>query len=280
MSIEDFTKIAHSCRNSGYEGIGFSSFGEVFTHKNAVDIICAAKDIGFKNIETHTNGIALHKFNIEKLLNSGLDILRISFPGFERDPFRKVFGVNRYEEFQESVTVLLETHRKTNSKMQILFLPRTYLARDEIYESEFFRRFVAGHLNERIAICDPIKVFDTWGGAIKKTDLVNGMKLDINPLKSLYPLKKPFLCSNLLNYGITVNGDVRVCNCKYDHSIGTSEDPFLIGNIWDFDNIAALMKNNADKINELLSDFRNGKMPELCKACAVYTPLKTDYNLK
>lgn len=277
MPINDFRKIAQSCRRLGYEGMGFSAFGEVFTHKDAVEIISSAKEMGFKNIETHTNGIALYKYDMEKLLTSGLDILKISFPGFGKEPFVRIFGVDRYEEFKMSVKILLETHRKINSKMRISFLPRTYLTMKQIQESEFYTQFIAEHLNDRINICDPTKVFETWGGVIKKSDMVNSMKLDINPLKSLYPLKKPFLCSNLLSYGVTVNGDVRVCNCKYDFSIETPEDPFLVGNIWDYESMEDLMKKNTDKANKLLSDFRNGKMPGLCKACAVYTPFDPNH---
>ena len=74
MDPEDFKEIAESCIQLGYEDLSLTSMGgEVFTHKNAVGIIRIAKNAGFKGIACFTNGILIHRHDVEGLLRSGLN---------------------------------------------------------------------------------------------------------------------------------------------------------------------------------------------------------------
>jgi hypothetical protein len=121
---------------------------------------------------------------------------------------------------------------------------------------------------------ETVKVFHSWAGQVKSENLFKGMKADINPIKSICPLKKVYLCKRLLEIGILVNGDVRFCNCIYDSSIETPTDSLFIDNIFKYNNFSELMSNNIDKINKILSGFIHGKIPALCKKCPDYHPIK------
>jgi MoaA/NifB/PqqE/SkfB family radical SAM enzyme len=115
--------------------------GELFMHKDAIEIIKTAKDVGFKHIGTFLNGILIHRFSAEDLLTSGIDALLISFPGFTADIYQEIFGVMKFDEFRKSIVELLETHKKINSEVFIIFEPRTYLTLKKIKESVFYQRF-------------------------------------------------------------------------------------------------------------------------------------------
>jgi hypothetical protein len=275
MATEVFKGIAESAVKIGYKNLDLTPLsGEFFIHNNAAELLKTAKNAGFKHIGTFTNGILLQKHNIEELLKSGLDVLLISFPGFNDKIYEEIFGVKKYREFEKSTIELLETHKKINSDVFIIFEPRTYLTLKQIKTSEFYKSFVSKFVSDKVFIKEPLRVFDSWGGEIRQKDLIKGMKVDRNPLKSIYPLKKVFLCIRLLSIGVLANGDVRLCNCRYDSTIETEKDSLFIDNIKNYRDLEDLIYQNEVKINKIKTDFINGKLPELCKKCPFYMPVR------
>lgn len=110
---------------------------------------------------------------------------------------------------------------------------------------------------------------------IKKEHLVKGMRLDIAPIKHIPSVKMPFLCRNLNEVAIQANGNVRLCNCRYDHTIETESDGLFIDNLnnhgW---NMEELLVINKHKISKIKSDFLSGNLPSVCKRCPFYVPVK------
>jgi len=275
MEIEDFRKIAKSAINLGYENLDLTPpCGELFLNKNAVEIIKIAKESGFRHIGAYTNGISLRNHNLDELLRSGISVIIISFPGFGRNYYKEICQADKFEEFRKSITLLMETHNKSNSEVTIIFEPRTYLSTDQIRKSDFYRKFVYRFISNRIFIREPLRVFDSWCGEIKQGNLVKGMKVDTNPIKSIYPLRGAYPCIRIFVMGVLVNGDVRLCNCRYDKSIGTKEDSLFIANIYDYENVEELVKENNEKIEGIRATFGNNKIPALCKKCPFYCPVK------
>lgn len=274
MDTEDFKKIAESCIQLGYDDLSFTSMGgEVFTHKNAVEIIKIAKNKGFNGISCFTNGISIHKYDVEGLLRSGINHIFISFPGFSEDLYEEIFQVRKFSDFKESIMILLKTHRKINSRVKIEFLPRTYLTEEEIFKSEFYTSFVSKYMSDLVYFDEPLYFYDSWGGEIDSSQLIMGMKVDMNPLKSLYPFKKTYLCHFMLRFAVFANKDVRLCNCRYDSTIETSKDTLYIANLGNYSSLEELMLRNRAKIDKIRTDFINGNMPELCRKCPLYLPV-------
>jgi len=277
MKVEEFKYIAESAVKLGYENLDLTSpSGELFVSNNAIKIIQIAKEAGFKHIGTFTNGILIHRFKTEELLTSGIDVLLISFPGFNDKIYEEIFGVKKYREFEKSTIELLEIHKKINSRVMIIFEPRTYLTLRQIKESDFYKNYLSQFISDKIFIKEPLRVFDSWGGEIRQKDLIRGMKVDRNPLKSIYPLKKVFLCIRLLSIGVLANGDVRLCNCRYDSTIETEKDSLCIDNIKKYESFIDLMIKNEKKINKIKTDFIHGKLPALCKNCPFYIPVRVN----
>ncbi len=279
MSYEDFVNVIHSAVSMGMKYLDMTPVtGDLFTHEKAVDMITAADRAGIEHIEAYTNGILLHRHDMAGLVESGIDSLHISLPGFDEQPFEEIFGVRRFEEFKKSITRLLAAHRDAQSDMRIIFEPRTYLRHEQLVESEFFKTHISGHISDVVRLETGVRVFDSWAGTIRNRDLPNGMKVDLNPLKSIYPVKKVLLCWRLLTIGILASGDVRLCNCKCDANIETEADPLLIANIKDYPSFRDLVVENENRIAKFRSDFRRGKLPSICKRCPYYIPIAYDEN--
>jgi Radical SAM superfamily len=277
MSFEVFGDVVRSAVSSGMENLDMTPLtGDLFTHERAVEMITAARQAGIRRIEAYTNGILLHRHDMARLVTSGIDPLYISFPGFEERQFEEIFGVRRFGEFKMSVDSLLAAHRDARSAMRIIFEPRTYLTHEQLIESEFFRDYLSRHISEVVKVEAGVKVFDSWAGTIRNGDLPGGMKVDLNPVKSIYPVKKVFLCQRLLTVGVLANGDVRLCNCRCDESIETETDSLFIANIKDYESFHSLIIENSGRIAKLRSDFIRGKLPVICRKCPFYAPVVFD----
>ena len=275
MMPEEFRKLTKSAVNLGYDYLDLTPpSGELFLNKNAVEIVKIAKDSGFKHIGAYTNGISLHNHNLDELLRSGINVIIISFPGFGKTFYQEICRADKFKEFTESITLLLEVHKKIDSQVIIIFEPRTYLSFKQIKESDFYCKIVSKFIKDIVFVREPIRVFDSWCGEIKQGNLVKGMKVDINPIKSIYPFRSAYPCTRIFVTGVLVNGDVRLCNCRYDKTIGTKEDSLFIANIYDYENLEELVKENNEKIEGIRSAFVNNKIPALCRKCSFYRPVK------
>ena len=275
IALDAFRRIAQSCFEAGYKNLNLTSVGgEFLTHPQAVSMLEIAKHIGYESIALHTNGILLYRHDIERLLNSGLGCLLISTPGFSPELYRDIFGVDKYPDFRKSILELLETHRKMNSKVAIRFCPRTYLSKREIHNSAFFIETISKYVNDVVVLEEPLTVFDSWNGLIKQEDLKKGMAIDVSPLKSIYPIKKVHPCAMLEQVNILSTGDVRLCNCRYDRFIGTADDSLFIDNLLNYASMREFLDVNGGKIRSIKKNFAEGRLPELCRKCSMYRPMK------
>ncbi len=275
ISVEQFTKIAKSCVAGGFQFLNLTSAGgENTLNPEFVDIIIAGKKAGFKYIGTYTNGILLHRFDPGKLLTSGINEIAISFPSFEPEYFKSIYGVNAFNDFRKSIEGLLTEHARTDSSVKIIFEPRTLLNEEELRNAPFYKTFVRGFLNDRITIIEPLRVFDSWCGAIKQKDLLPGMRLARITRKSI-PFKRIYLCNRMFPFSILCNGDVRFCGCVYDSTVETENDPLYVDSLKNHCDFNELMKKNKEKIKQIRIDFINGRLPSLCRKCTLYTPVIT-----
>lgn len=275
MEVGDFEKIAASLVALGYRNLDLTAMtGELFTHPRAIEIIQTAKRVGFAHVGVFSNGILVRRFDPVDLLNSGVDALLFSFPGFGREHFTTMFGVDGWEGFAESMTRLLDAHRALRSRVFIVFEPRSRLSDRQLRATPFFEQVIAPNLGDRVEFREPLRVFDTWAGEVAQSDLLPGMVADVNPMKSLPPFTRPFLCGRMAILGVQANGDVRLCSCRYDRTIETSADSLYIDNVHRYPTLEALLAGNAQKVASLRRDFVHGILPALCRSCSFYAPVR------
>ena len=85
MPFEDFKKIVDAVHIACNLSLVYA--GEPFLHPNFFDMVKYCSERYYTT--TITNGTLLSSKNIEKLLDSGLDFLQISFDGFSRESYEK-----------------------------------------------------------------------------------------------------------------------------------------------------------------------------------------------
>ena len=69
------------------------------------------------------------------------------------------------------------------------------------------------------------------------------------------------------------NGDIRICNCRYDASI-EKDDSLYIDNVFKYDSLRSAIEANKEKISRIRREFMDGKLPKLCQNCTFYLPIK------
>ncbi len=276
LSKSDFRRRARGAVAFGFKHLELTPVtGEVFVHPEAVALIREGKDSGFESVRTYTNGILIHHHGAREILQSGLDALSISFPGFDKTVYREIYGVDKYDEFELSVRELLEMHSRIDSKVSVSFDPRTYLTEEQLSQSAFYTDVITPHLGERVKLNKPNRFFDDWCGSIGQRHMPMGISVSKVPIKSLAPLKRVHLCGHLFFIGILANGDVRLCNCRYDRAIQTPEDSLLIGNLDSSGgDVAEFLSAKQGLISQVREDFQGGRLPAACRSCSFYAPVK------
>jgi hypothetical protein len=78
----------------------------------------------------------------------------------------------------------------------------------------------------------------------------------------------------LYTLGILANGDVRMCNCRYDSSIETEKDPLFIASINHYATLGQLLEEHGQKIERVVEGFISGHLPVLCRRCPFYIPVR------
>lgn len=276
LTLDEFRRRASTAVAFGFRALELTPVtGELFVHPDAVAFIREAKRLGFASVRTYSNGILLHRHGAKSVLESGLEALSISFPGFGKQIYREIYGVDKYDEFELSIRELLKVHFQIRSKVIISFDPRTYLTEEQIRQEPFYRDVLAPHIGDTVRVNKPTLHFDSWCGSVQPGDMPAGMRIDAVPLKSLAPLKKVHACAHLFFLGVLANGDVRLCNCRYDKTIQTEGDSLLLGNLATTNgDIGEFLKTACSKVARVREDFRSGHLPGACRSCSFYLPVK------
>lgn len=169
MPLDKYSAIMQSGFEMGYRRLSLTPMGgELFVYDKAIDAIEMARDIGYETIETYTNGILLHKFDLKRLLRSGISTIKISFPGFDRQIYREVYGVDRFDEFVKSISMLLEAHKSVDSKVKIVLEPRSPMPLGSLLASEFYVEKIKPYITQIVYMNKPIFRYDTWGEGPKQ----------------------------------------------------------------------------------------------------------------
>jgi hypothetical protein len=169
MSLDKYSDIIKSGFEMGYRRLNLTSMGgELFVHDRAIEAIEIARNIGYEIIETYTNGILLYRFDLKRLLRSGITTLKISFPGFDRQIYKEVYGVDRFDEFAKSVVSLLDMHKQIDSPVKIVLEPRSPISLRSLLACEFYVEKIKPYVSQKVYMNKPIVRYDTWGGRSKQ----------------------------------------------------------------------------------------------------------------
>ncbi|MBI2063441.1 MAG: radical SAM protein [Candidatus Yanofskybacteria bacterium] len=101
----------------GTRGLNFSGGGEPMLHKDFLDILRFAKDMGF-DLGLITNGSAIHSKNVQSL-SELLTWVRISMAGGDRASYRDIQGVDQFDMVIEKIRLLSQIKKRMRTKLVI-----------------------------------------------------------------------------------------------------------------------------------------------------------------
>ena len=129
MPEETFKRICSELKEMGTEYLVLTGEGEPFLHPRLVAFVLTAKEAGFK-VTLFTNGTLMEDAKLRRLVDAGLDILRVSlwasseeeykinYPGSKPGTFTKIAGslitLARIKKEKETPFPLVSLHRPIN----------------------------------------------------------------------------------------------------------------------------------------------------------------------
>ncbi len=264
MSQELYLRVLKEYRGMGGENISFTSIvGEPFIDTNIIDRIRKAKEFGFKDIYTYTNGILLYRYDIKALLRSGINHLIISTSPFEKGKFERLYRNRDYDKLLEGLQKVLMINQQIGRPVKVEIAFRSDISLRKALLLNDYQKFIRPYINdERKEISILVKGYDNWSGMIKHKDLFGEMELASIPKYKLHPCSRTFSCM------VMWDGYVRGCSCRFSNF--DDEDNLIIGNLKDID-----LKNIwfGDKVKQLRRSFVNNKLCITCRNCTMYTPV-------
>ena len=257
MSMETFEKI---CRDYSAMGGGYMGFSPVLADPlldpALLDRVAYARR-AHPDIKLHlfTNLIALSSFSDEEVraLVGGLRILNVSIGGVNREDYRTMFGVDRFEAVWES---LHRVARLADRRRCVLNLcVRTSRPVRAVRASPELRALDALGWSCR----DVINTFTAWGGLVAQEDLPQGAR--IVPVRS-GPRASPCLIP-LTYLTVLPDGSVLGCSCvdaKRELGVGDVTSQSL-GEIW-----------AGDAMRKVRAASQAAPTAVLCGRCSYYMP--------
>ncbi len=193
------------------KALHFCGLGEPLLHKDIVAMIdYACQQNIAEKIDINTNGVLLHKKNVDALVNTGVDFIRISVNGLCDEDFAKYTGARiNFKKYVQNLKYLFKNKKKTN-----IYIKTFSFMVDTPEKKDFFLRTFE-------PICDSINVehyrecfVDTQGKNQLSSDKVNQRGEVLNEIK---------VCSQpFFKLEIKPNGDCAPCA----EAIG----PIILGN--------------------------------------------------
>ncbi|PID56531.1 hypothetical protein CSB45_10915 [candidate division KSB3 bacterium] len=116
LSFAQFTNIVEQIRPVK---ISLSGGGEPFMNPEVFDMISLAKSLG-ASINTTTNCTLLNTETCERIVTSGLDLLKISIDGATAEAYLQSRGEDRFSEVLEGIQRLTEAKRRLGSSTPFL----------------------------------------------------------------------------------------------------------------------------------------------------------------
>ncbi len=199
-----------------------------------------------------TNGILLDKAISKGLLDSGIHRIIVSLIGSDRQSYKRLSGVDRWDKVISNIICLLELNNAKADPVDIRIGIRTDLSMKDLSANKTYKKIAA--LTDKI---DYQYHFHNWGGVVQEEEPKGGMKSEETrktngPCFVLYRGPK-----------ILWNGDASACMCI---NINGDEE-LLLGNI---KNHHLIHLWQGDKMRNLRRQFFAQDLPKTCRSCSHY----------
>ena len=258
MPWEVYEKAAREFAKAGGGYINFTpTVGDPLVDKRLIEKLEFANRLPeITDSFLYTNGILLHRFDLDRLLRSGLTRLAISTFIGDRAGYKRYYGKDKYGQVVQNIIEVARRNRELGSPVRITLHLRVEGDKRTWYETEVYKTLAELIGEENI---DYLDVYDAWGGLIKKEDIPEGTELDA-PQPVHVKMRSP--CFEMYRrVHVLADGNVGVCVCvdlEGEIKIGNIEEQTL-DEIW-----------RGDRLKSYRREWVKGNLPQVCRNCTRY----------
>ena len=252
MEFEIYKKILKQIKELGCRELKFTPIiGDPFLDPGFIEKIRYAKSLDwFTTIYTYTNLIGLERSKVDDFITSGLTSLTISTCLQNREDFKRIHGVDKFDKVMSNIFALLESNKKHGFPINIGISLR-HDKNFDLTNNQYYQKILK--FTHKISVLNDD--YDNWCGLIKIEDLPKGQSFRKNQDKTIP-------CSQLYNgFIVTSAGDVGACWAR-DVNLDLE-----IGNIYQ-DNLSKIWQG--EKIKKLRENWLKGELSKSCKDCLQY----------
>lgn len=254
MDIEFYKKCIDDMRGfkKQIKMLRFAGIGEPLLHKNITEMIKYAKECNVaKSVDIVTNGVLLNQELSLKLIDAGLDKLRISIQGISKEQYKELSNVDLdFSNFKREIEFFYKNRKETKVYIKIIDCALT----DKTQERVFFEMFEE--------MCDFIAIehLTPTVAGIDYGKIARGKNPDVtqsgNALSNVSICPQPF-------YMMQINPDGKVvpcCSMSYPTVIGDALKESVV-EIW-----------NGTAFNRFRRSLLDGvhNAGDICSNCVLY----------
>lgn len=241
MKDELFLKIVEECAARDVDTLHLHNFGEPLIDKKLPERIRLAKAKGIRRVKIFSNGSLLTEARARALIDAGLDEIKISFDGANREEFERIRAPLKYDVVVGNVKNLVRLRNELGAKLRIEVSCTATADKDQTMEA------LAGDVDHFT-----FGKIHNWGNWDSDTVAEGAAKSRA---------RKP--CSRVWQtFTILADGRVALCCLDYDGSV-------ILGNLSDPDQSIAKIWANAEyrRIREIHATGRQGEIA-ICADCS------------
>jgi len=263
MDMNLFKKICDDYYDIGGGGFALSSMqSDLFQDPLLMERLTYIKPLKDKFYVYTTNPlISIGKYNDNELkqILEVFNYITVSVLGLNKEDYAKMGGIDLFDKFISNLERIGEIIKRNNLDTIIKLAYRTF-KKEELENDVLYSQ-----LNNRYGKEGVIDKFFSWSGNISQDDLPEGAtviyKNNMSEIENC--------AASVSTLAISPNGNVIGCGC-----IDWNEE-YVIGNIKE-SSILEIWRNA--KAEQFRNAFENGKIPKICRECALYTSVKTAYS--
>jgi len=282
MSDEIFEKIISRVKKEKLpiNKVFFSGMGEPLTDPKLITRIAAVKKLGFP-VRLYTNASLLTAAISQKLVDSGVDEVNISFNGTNPQEYEKIMGLN-FQKTVQNINKLIEIKNPRPYGWSFRFLgikhqshsPRPFVQISSIVIEEN-KKSIQKHLKSWQGKVDSVTVSlaHQWGGGVKISSKLKvksstrepeqefGSGLPCTQRGTRAKLKKVYPCRSLWHtLVIDSRGNFVVCCRDY-------ESKYVLGNVITHSFAVIHQSPILEKFRQLHLQHSFNKLPQMCQKC-------------
>ena len=118
MSMETVETALEQAKKMGIGSVALYTTGESLLHKRALEIARKVKGEGFYCYIT-SNGLLIKENNVDELVTSGIDSIKISIDGSEKEEYEKIRIGGKFDKLLKSLELLKRRRDELNPEMKI-----------------------------------------------------------------------------------------------------------------------------------------------------------------